>query len=616
MEDINKKYNVEIEVLSPLSIGAGAEKDWVKGADFVIKDNRLYKLNLKKMVSKGFDLQRLTTFFANKDSEGIANLLGNSLEDVSDFNIYIPVISDNDIKAFVKNQLSGNPIIPGSSLKGAIRSILYQYLGGTSKDGREVFGSSTEGDEFMRFIKVSDAEFDSTTLVNTKIFNLQNTGDWKGGWKHSGSNTSSNFNPVGFNTLYESLLPKQKGYASLMMSEKLLNSFNLVLFYKQNIKSLREQLQAEVRKDKRIDLRKKIADKEKLQRTVSLKNNAIKIEYLFGIINSHTKDYLEKEKAFFQKYATDNTDLIIQSIDELLIQIPSDNSYCVLKMSAGSGFHSITGDWQFEDYTKAPLDRKRVEGKVNPKSRKIAVWNNHFSLMGFVKLRCLTIEEYKKIEQDRIKKRQEEELECQRKFEEEKLRREAEEKERQELEERNKQFNQLIDDIKKLIDNEKYEEASMKLQNVKENFPGYKQKVIDEEYLKLKVEEIQSLRLQQERQQQAEQEHLLAQKERAEGGLAKLLEEKYDFGPNGGNYKVTSFKVCANKVQSWLKAAALCQVPTEQQSALFETLIRLKSNANKKEMGIWTDKSSSIWQQISQFVGPDLAAQWFNEISI
>ena len=31
MEGVNKKYNLEIEVLTPLSIGAGAEKDWVRG---------------------------------------------------------------------------------------------------------------------------------------------------------------------------------------------------------------------------------------------------------------------------------------------------------------------------------------------------------------------------------------------------------------------------------------------------------------------------------------------------------------------------------------------------------------------------------------------------------
>ena len=34
MDVLNKKYDIKIEVLTPLSIGAGAEKDWVCGVDF------------------------------------------------------------------------------------------------------------------------------------------------------------------------------------------------------------------------------------------------------------------------------------------------------------------------------------------------------------------------------------------------------------------------------------------------------------------------------------------------------------------------------------------------------------------------------------------------------
>ena len=30
MEGINKKYNIKLEILTQLSIGAGAEKDWVR----------------------------------------------------------------------------------------------------------------------------------------------------------------------------------------------------------------------------------------------------------------------------------------------------------------------------------------------------------------------------------------------------------------------------------------------------------------------------------------------------------------------------------------------------------------------------------------------------------
>ena len=63
-----------------------------------------------------------------------------------------------------------------------------------------------------------------------------------------------------------------------------------------------------------------------------------------------------------------------------------DTNQCILKMSAGAGFHAITGDWQFDDYTDAAqLDRKR--GGELPKSRKIAVSGTKACApMGFIKL--------------------------------------------------------------------------------------------------------------------------------------------------------------------------------------------------------------------------------------
>lgn len=187
------------------------------------------------------------------------------------------------------------------------------------------------------------------------------------------------------------------------------------------------------------------------------------------------------------------------------------------------------------------------------------------------------------------------------------------EKQVEEKKRRENEFQQLIRNAEDAIAANRLDEAKGILEQAKKKTVNYS--IINQLIMKIeKTEHEESLRLQQERQQQAEQEHLLAQKERAEGGLAKLLEEKYDFGPNEGNYKVTSFKVCANKVQSWLKAANLSSVPVEQQNDLLETLKRLKANPDKKESKNWNDEKSSIWQQIAQFVGPDLATQWFNEI--
>ncbi len=630
MEGVNKKYNLEIEVLTPLSIGAGAEKDWVRGVDFVVNNGKLYKLNLKKILACGIKAEDLTNLFASKNEKGLKSLLAGNLESVSDFAIPFPAESDNDVKTFVKNQLTGNAILTGSSLKGSIRSVLFQYLGGKSKDGKEVFGSSTNGDEFMRFIKVSDAEFDKTELVNTKIFNLRGGGDnWQGGWKHQMTNrdgnsfTNGTFHPVGFNTLYESLVPEQKGYASLMMAERTFNNFDIDTFYKKAQRYCQMRLKNEKDPKERQKIEKNNIELERLLNTVNQKKKAILLENLFPIINEHTRNYLLKERAFFEKYHAERSDEIVDSIDMLLNQIPSDDSCCILKMSAGSGFHSITGDWQFStDYFNGKLDRKRASkndleeaGKILPKSRKIADWNGILSLMGFVKLRTLNEEDVKKIEEKRQAEQQRKEQERLIELEANRIKAEEAAKEQREKDERKKLFDQAIFEVKQLVDTEQYEDAWSKYQSLCKAFPELKQTIIDVNLLKSKVAQMQTEHALKENADRQEQERLQAQKEKAEGGLAKLLNEKYEFGPNEGKYKVTSFKMCAQKALSWIKAAKVESIPNEQQSALFDSIKRLYNNPDKKEAKYWDSFESNIWKQIILFVGENTAIRWHQEIT-
>ena len=362
---INEKHKIRLEVITPVSIGAGAEKDWTLGGDYVIKDGKVYILDIRKMADNGFSIDQISNLFINGDYNGIIQLLGNKLADVSRKIYDMPVSTINPIKSMVKNELYDTPIIPGSSLKGAIRSTLFSYLrSNTEKKDIEVFGNMNIGENFMRFFKFSDFDFLSTKLVNTKIFNLQSSdNEWRGGWKNGNNNTGSTFNPTTFNTLYESLVPGQKSVGSIMISQK---QFDL---YERNAKQImphKEEKRALIHSDLRS---------------------------LFHIINNNTRGYLEKEREFFETYETDKTDLIIDSIDHLLNLIPADDSYAVIKMAAGVGFNAITGDWQFDDYVGGVLNRKlNKDGK--PKSRKIAIWQNDFTLMGFVKLTPITDNEY------------------------------------------------------------------------------------------------------------------------------------------------------------------------------------------------------------------------------
>lgn len=370
MED--KRYPIELEVITPLSVGAGNDNDWMRGIDFVQKDGKVYVLDMRKLAEEGIDIDRLTTLFESSDEKGIGLLIGDKLDNVSKHVFTSPVSTTNAIKTFLRTQLYDKPVVAGSSIKGSVRSALFHYLREKGeKTNEEVFGNMKDGTDLMRFIRIADVEMPSTALVNTKIFNLRKEGtEWYGGWKHKGtsydgnSNTTASYSPNGFNTLYECVVPGRKGLGSISLAA---GAFELMA----------------------SDAEKVISYKTKKRELLTGD-----IRGLFRIINQVTKTYLLKEKAFFEKYSAERSDELIENVNSLLDMIPDDDSYCIMKMSAGVGFHSITGDWRFDDYSDTGhWSDTRNAGKKMYKSRKTVEYKGQLQLMGFVKLRALDTDE-------------------------------------------------------------------------------------------------------------------------------------------------------------------------------------------------------------------------------
>lgn len=376
MEKCNLKYNVRATVLSPLSIGQGEEKDWVEGIDFIVQNGLLYHITLDRMVEAGIDINKLAALFVGSRPEDSFRLLGSRLEDISDFQMKMPCSSPNPVKTFFRNQFTGNPVLCGSSLKGAIRSALFNYfstgnrdsLYGNKRADEAVFGSIKEknGSDFMRFIRIGDIDFSTTGLVNTKIYNLQGRGNtWEGGWKHAVNKTDCSYSPTGFNTIYECLLPGEEGNGSIMLSPHLFES-------------------ADMYKCASIDKMRMLMHSDKSGKKPN--------EKLCDIINDYTYNHLSKDFEFFQKYDQgQNSGLILDSINDIIDHIPDVNEStdeCVIRLSAGSGFHAITGDWQYEDYTDTGYyDIGRNKGKKKYKSRKIASFEEKLMPMGYIKLK-------------------------------------------------------------------------------------------------------------------------------------------------------------------------------------------------------------------------------------
>ena len=220
MED--RKYPIELEVITPLSVGAGNDNEWVKGLDFVQKDGKVYVIDMQKVAAVDVDTNALTALFLKSDDLGISQLLGNKIDSLSRYVFDLPVKTDNNIKTFLRTQFFDKPVVAGSSIKGSVRSALFHYLRTNEEKNEDVFGTMKDGTDFMRFIRVGDVEMPATVLVNTKLFNLRKEGtEWLGGWKHLMNKTTGNYNPVGFNTLYvnsfmNALLPAKKVSATYL----------------------------------------------------------------------------------------------------------------------------------------------------------------------------------------------------------------------------------------------------------------------------------------------------------------------------------------------------------------------------------------------------------------
>ncbi|MCS6968719.1 MAG: type III-A CRISPR-associated RAMP protein Csm5 [Cytophagales bacterium] len=381
-ESINTNQYWKIEVLTPVHVGVGIERAWKSGIDIFQRNNSVILINKDKLFEILYQRGRLEEYcsylakgnFDNckREVEGLDINTINAIS-LQTFNFPYTDISVDGIRPLIRNGVTGKPYLPGSSVKGAIRSILFKYVRksisrlANAKDD-EVFGRIDNN--IMRLFRFSDAPMSNSSLMRMKIFNLMKKNkEWHGGWKHSRRNTTENFKKSGFHNDLEVFPINAEGFMRFGIANEV--SGNI---WEKMLRGLPEA------------------------KEVLLKNANFN---LFSIINNHTKRYLEKQIKFFENYSqAEHTEKIIQKLEKLKNSIPSNNSYCILKLGGGSGFHSITGDWQYEEgFTEKEvgLDGNK---KVKYKSRKICFekvnGNLEFYLMGFIKITSISLDEWKK----------------------------------------------------------------------------------------------------------------------------------------------------------------------------------------------------------------------------
>jgi CRISPR type III-A-associated RAMP protein Csm5 len=304
----------------------------------------------------------------------------------------------NDRYPDVKEQLfAGNqkPLLPGTSIKGAIRTAILtskiyndssspKFASQPSKISETSFNKTKYKDsqlnkrflgrnaneDILRLLQVTDVHFDETVCLLSQTLNLI-------GGKYKIDTR--------FNQFIEAI-PE----GSLALGR---------------IKILNTQ-----EHEKLTDWYKKTFAKEKELNNFNVKN-------IFKIINEHTKKLVTKEIEYWNKQeiidnVADFTETLTSIISQIeKIEINKENA-CILRIGFGSGFKSMTGDWQIDllnptDYRNL-IDSKQVRGSNYsgldfPKSRKIIEGGQP---LGFVKITTITEEEIGSISQEQIKLKQ------------------------------------------------------------------------------------------------------------------------------------------------------------------------------------------------------------------
>lgn len=352
----------KIRVLTPVHIGGAQEKHLQNGLDYISDGSRVYLLDSSKLIQH-FGPDRFSNALAfNKLTELVRPLATNLAAYSTKIIENISGEIGSDIKINIKNPLSQKPIIPGSSLKGSIRSIAYKIAGGgINNNENNIFGRIDQ--DIFRYMIVHDIEFNESSFINTKTYNLNNDrGNFRGGWKHNlRGDTNNRFSERGFTFPMEVIAPGDIADFTIIINQAAL---------------------------------KTALNKAKVQQSNNINNlfqNAQ--DNFFKVIQAYSKQYLEKELRFFDTYRAEGSEAIIEEINRLLIL---NEASPVIRLGLGSGFHTMTGDTLHHDHLidSIAMNFGRSRGQRNrrdsAKSRKIAFayQNEKLNLypMGFVQL--------------------------------------------------------------------------------------------------------------------------------------------------------------------------------------------------------------------------------------
>jgi len=380
---LGKRINCSLEVLSPLHIGSGIKLQ--KNFDYLSEGNYTIIFTKEEIEKLLIENPEIIDEFDKQDfnpASYLKKILNSRKYNVKCF--------AKDILEFERNG-DGIPYIPGSSFKGAIRTVLLNsfFKSKSSEEQNKLFSiinfskpkfasdpilndlfGRDPNHNLFRAISISDIYFDNSNLnlLCTYVLSLSSEGSFK--WKKMGRDSQNSENVSGATPIFsEMIYTGSKANFNIKLDD--------FLFTNKEAKT-------------------------------ELKFDVITINELVKKINNYSKIKIQNEIKFIDKININNKlDIVKKNLAEMESKISLDNtSEFIIRLSWGSGWKGMTGDFlSSKDLTEVRKKFRLGKNGFNifPKSRKIVFEGDKPSfLTGWVKVKLNESYSVKEILESRV----------------------------------------------------------------------------------------------------------------------------------------------------------------------------------------------------------------------
>jgi len=380
-----RKY--KISIITPVHIGNGNKLSQV---DFVLDKGMLRVIDIDEVISKIQNNQKALAIFNLQDNpEALINEFEQgrfnmkefldaykiSYSSVEKYSCRCSYSNPREISEFMKTGL-GRPYIPGSSIKGALRTVILWHLIKDSKPkevtdrleqilnpdvgekqdnnllNKHLFGKNPNYD-FLRGLQVGDAGFEIKDIAagETKVLNIDENRQY--GWKKLGKYGFTTHNHKEATSIFTEMLNKEATSEVAIKIESFLFDYPLA----------KKQLGFNDKKKYLTQLAKKC--------------------------NEYAKEFIKNELDFYHSYKMNPLEKFYEQL-----QVPDDNDGFLLHLGWGSGWRGMTGNWLDDKYLRRFREKfsmRKSFGEwqqfpIFPKTRKIIFENNQPYPLGWVKM--------------------------------------------------------------------------------------------------------------------------------------------------------------------------------------------------------------------------------------